>query len=181
MNALRKKLDKSMDDMAEGLRPADSMQEAPKTLKVGDEVEIVHLGVKGTVLSAPDQKGEVQLQAGIMKTKANISQLRLLNNAPKEKKKSHVTANTNAMTRSISLSCDVRGMNLEEALVEVERYLDQAVMSGMHEVTIVHGKGTGILRSGIHQDLRHYRHVDSWRLGVYGEGEDGVTVVTLKQ
>ena len=98
----------------------------------------------------------------------------------KEKKQSHVSANTNAMNRRISLSCDVRGMNLEEALVEVERYLDEAVMSGLHEVTIVHGKGTGILRSGIHQDLRHYRHVDSWRLGVYGEGEDGVTVVTLK-
>ena len=179
-NALRKRLENSLDEMAEGLRPSQNMDEAPKTVKPGDEVEITHLGVKATVLTAPDSKGEVQLQAGIMKTKANIAQLRLLKEQPKEKKKSHVTANTNAMTRRISLSCDVRGMNLEEALVEVERYLDEAVMSGLHEVTIVHGKGTGILRSGIHQDLRHYRHVDSWRLGVYGEGEDGVTVVTLK-
>ncbi|MBR6524610.1 MAG: endonuclease MutS2 [Clostridia bacterium] len=179
-NALRKRLDKNIDDMAEGLRPAQNMSDAPKTLQIGDEVEIVHLGVKGTVLSLPDSKGEVQLQAGIMKTKANLAQLRLIQEKKKEKKQSHVTANTNAMNRRISLSCDVRGMNLEEALVEVERYLDEAVMSGLHEVTIVHGKGAGILRSGIHQDLRHYRHVDSWRLGVYGEGEDGVTVVTLK-
>ena len=179
-NALRKRLDKNIDDMAEGLRPAQNAGDAPKTLQIGDEVEIVHLGVKGTVLSLPDSKGEVQLQAGIMKTKASLSQLRLVQGKKKEKKQSHVSANTNAMNRRISLSCDVRGMNLEEALVEVERYLDEAVMSGLHEVTIVHGKGTGILRSGIHQDLRHYRHVDSWRLGVYGEGEDGVTVVTLK-
>lgn len=179
-NALRKRLDKNIDELAEGLRPAGQNSDAPATLRIGDEVEIVHLGVKGTVLSLPDSKGEVQLQAGIMKTKAALSQLRLIKEKKKEKPKSTVHAHTGAATRSISLSCDVRGMNLEEALVEVERYLDEAVLSGLHEVTIVHGKGSGILRSGIHQDLRHYKHVDSWRLGIYGEGEDGVTVVTLK-
>lgn len=179
-NALRKRLDKNIDELAEGLRPTGQNSDAPATLRIGDEVEIVHLGVKGTVLSLPDSKGEVQLQAGIMKTKAALSQLRLIKEKKKEKPKSTVHAHTGAATRSISLSCDVRGMNLEEALVEVERYLDEAVLSGLHEVTIVHGKGSGILRSGIHQDLKHYKHVDSWRLGIYGEGEDGVTVVTLK-
>ena len=77
------------------------------------------------------------------------------------------------------MECDVRGMALGEALIEVEKYLDQAVMAGMNEVAIVHGKGTGTLRQGIQQHLKRYPHVKSFRLGQYGEGESGVTIVTL--
>ena len=81
---------------------------------------------------------------------------------------------------SISLSCDVRGRALDEAIQEVDLYLDNAVMAGYHEVTIVHGKGTGVLRAGIQQHLRKHPLVKSSRLGKYGEGEDGVTIVNLK-
>ena len=76
--------------------------------------------------------------------------------------------------------CDVRGMALEEAIMTVDQYLDQAILAGMGEVSIIHGKGTGVLRSGIQQHLKHHMHVASCRLGVYGEGESGVTIVTLK-
>lgn len=84
------------------------------------------------------------------------------------------------MTRTVSMSCDVRGMALDEAIPVVDQYLDEAVMASLNEVSIIHGKGTGVLRSGIQQHLRHHPHVKSFRLGVYGEGESGVTVVTLK-
>ena len=181
VNNLKKRLEEGIDSLAEGLKtPTGNFAEPPKTVKVGDIVEITHLNTKGTVLSLPDSKGEVQLQAGIMKLKAHLSQLRLVD-APKPKKQStSVHVNTGAMERTVGMSCDVRGMALDEALDEVERYLDEAVMAGLHEVTIVHGKGTGILREGIQKHLKTYPHVKSYRRGKYGEGEEGVTVVELK-
>ena len=180
VNALKKKLEEGIDSLSEGLKvPTGNFAEPPKTVKVGDVVEITHLNTKGTVLSLPDAKGEVQLQAGIMKLKAHISQLRLVEE-PKQKKKSSVSVSTGASTRTVGLSCDVRGMALDEALDEVEQYLDEAVLAGLHEVTIVHGKGTGILREGIQKHLKSYPHVKSFRRGKYGEGEEGVTVVELK-
>ena len=177
---LRKRLDQEIDSLSEGLRQEPvSDGEAPKTVSPGDQVRILTLGVDGTVLSAPNDKGEVQLQTGAMKFKASIGQLRLIRSAPK-KEASVVSAKTGMMTRTVSTSCDVRGMALDEALATVSRYVDEAVLAGLNEVSIIHGKGTGILRSGIQQDLRNNRHVKSFRLGVYGEGETGVTVVTLK-
>ena len=181
VNALRKRMEEGIDSLSEGLKtPNASFARPPQTVKVGDEVEIVHLNTKGTVLTAPDAKGEVQLQAGIMKLKAHLSQLRLVENKKPQKQVSSVQVRTGAMERTVAMSCDVRGMALDEALSEVETYLDQAVLAGLHEVTIVHGKGTGILREGIQRDLKNHRHVKSFRRGIYGEGEDGVTVVQLK-
>jgi DNA mismatch repair protein MutS2 len=166
--------------LSEGLRQeAQEDTEAPETVKPGDRVRILTLGAEGTVLAEPDEKGEVSLQAGAMKFKAKLSQLRMIQ-ASKAAEKSTVKAKTGMMSRTVASECDVRGMNLEEALSAVELYLDEAVLAGLNEVYIIHGKGTGILRSGIQQDLRKNKHVKSFRRGVYGEGEDGVTVVTLK-
>ena len=177
---LRRRLEHGIDDLSEGLRQeTEEDSEAPKTVKPGDRVRILTLGAEGTVLAAPDEKGEVSLQAGAMKFKAALSQLRMIQSA-KAPEKSTVKAKTGMMSRTVSSECDVRGMNLEEALNAVELYLDEAVLAGLNEVFIIHGKGTGILRSGIQQDLRKNRHVKSFRRGVYGEGEDGVTVVTLR-
>ena len=175
---LRRRLEKEIDGLSEGLRTeAPVNTEAPETVKPGDRVEILTLGAEGVVLAAPDEKGEVQLQAGAMKFKAPLSQLRL---KQAKQEKTVVRAKTGALTRTVAPECDVRGMNLEEALSAVSLYLDEAVLAGLNEVYIIHGKGTGVLRAGIQQDLRKHRHVKSFRRGVYGEGEDGVTVVTLK-
>ena len=180
VNELRRRLENGIDDLSEGLRQQDADDgEAPETVQPGDTVMILTLGMEGTVLAAPDDRGDVQLQAGIMKCKAPLKQLRMRSKA-KPKEKSTVKTKTAAMTRTVPLECDVRGMALEEALGAVEIYLDEAVLAGLNEVSIIHGKGTGILRSGIQQDLRKNRHVKSFRLGMYGEGESGVTVVTLK-
>ena len=180
VNDLRRKLEKESDALAEGLgqAPADG-GEAPKTVKAGDQVKILTLGAEGTVLAPPDEKGEVRLQAGMMKFTAPLAQLRLIRQAP-VKEKTTVKAKTGMLTRTVKSECDVRGMNLEEALDAVSLYLDEAVLAGLNEVYIIHGKGTGILRAGIQQDLRKNRHVKGFRRGMYGEGEDGVTVVTLK-
>ena len=180
VNALRQRMQQSLDGLSEGLLEKNpTLAPPPKDLKPGDLVDIIHLGTRGTVLSKPDAKGEVQLQAGIMKLKANISQLRLVEQKQPPKKKSTVMVHSQSASRTVRMECDVRGMALDEALIEVEHYLDEAVMAGMNEVAIVHGKGTGTLRAGIQKHLKTYPHVKSVRLGQYGEGETGVTIVTL--
>ena len=133
-----------------------------------------------TVLSAPDNKGEVQLQAGIMKTKVHLSQLRLVKEKEKQKPATSVKTRTGAMDRTVLMRCDVRGMALDEAMMAVDKYFDEAVLARLNEVTVVHGKGTGILREGLQRYFKTHGHVKSFRRGLYGEGEDGVTIVTLK-
>ncbi len=179
-NEIRKRIEQGLDGLTEGLTQKIDDSAAPKTVKPGDRVNILTLGQQGTVLAAPNAKGEVELQAGIMKFKAHISQLRLVKEKPAVKQQTSVKMHTGAMTRTVRMECDVRGMNLEEAIAAVDQYLDEAILAGMGEVNIIHGKGTGILRSGIQQHLKRHMHVGSYRLGVYGEGESGVTIVTLK-
>ncbi|MGN0778804.1 MAG: endonuclease MutS2 [Aristaeellaceae bacterium] len=178
-NAIRKRIEQGVDSLSEGLTKKVDNTLPPKTVKPGDRVTILTLGQQGTVLSAPDSRGEVQLQAGIMKFKAHLSQLRLIREE-QPKQKATVRTDTGAMTRMARMECDVRGMTLDEALDAVDQFLNEAVLSGLNEVSIIHGKGTGVLRSGIQQHLRHHLLVKSSRLGIYGEGETGVTIVTLK-
>lgn len=177
---LKRRLEKDIDSLSEGLKQkVDTVTAPPKTVKIGDEVEILTLNTRGTVLAPPDAKGEVQLQAGIMKLKAHITQLRLVKEE-KPKPKTVVHAQTGNMTKAVRTECDIRGMAVDEAIPVVDLFLDDAVLSALNEVSIIHGKGTGVLRQGIQQHLKHHPHVKSYRLGVYGEGESGVTVVTLK-
>lgn len=180
INALRKQMNDQMDAYADqagvsGKRPLNS----PDEVKTGDMVQIISLGTKASVISTADAKGEIQVQAGIMKMKIHYSNLSLLHEK-KEKQTSSFHAETGQQQRTVSMRCDLRGMNLEEAIAEVDRYMDEAVLAGLNEVTIVHGKGMGILRTGIQQHLKKHMHVASFRLGVFGEGEDGVSIVTLK-
>ena len=180
VNALRHQLDRGIDAMSEGLQTPDAEDgEAPKTVRPGDQVKVLTFGTVASVMGEPNSRGEVELASGNMKFKAKLADLRLLRNAVPEQK-AVVKTKTGAMSRTVPMECDVRGMNLEEALSTVEIYLDEAVMAGLHEVSVIHGKGTGVLRSGIRQELRRNRHVRSIRPGMYGEGEDGVTVVSLK-
>ena len=180
INAVRKRIESNVDNLSEGLLEKVDTGLPPKEVHKGDTVDILTIGSQGTVLGPVNAKGEVEVQAGILKLKVNITQLRLVKQEKTKQKVSTVHVKTGAMERTVRMECDVRGMTLDEAIMTVDQYLDQAVLAGMGEVSIIHGKGTGVLRSGITQHLRHHPHVESSRLGVYGEGETGVTIVTLK-
>ena len=177
---LKQRLGQSLSDMHDALaQPVTRVTEPPRNLKPGDRVRIVHLGTEAGVLSGPDAKGEVQLQAGVMKMKVHISQLELLKEE-KPKERVGVRSMVDMQHRAVAQEVDLRGMALEEALGEVDKFLDDAVLAALGVVSIIHGKGTGVLRTGIQEHLRRHPHVKSYRLGKYGEGEEGVTVVTLR-
>ena len=150
----------------------------PKNLKPGDTVRILSLDQEATVLSAPDSAGNVQVQAGIMKIKANLSDLQMEKATP-QKQTSVVTRSSSAV-RNAKTEIDLRGMSLDEALIEVDRFIDQGLLANLQMLTVIHGKGTGVLRKGITDYLRQHRMVKSFRAGGLGEGDTGVTIITLK-
>ena len=159
------------------------MSVAPKSVNPGDEVRIVSLeNKKATVLKKPDAKGDVLVQAGIMKIAVRLDDLRLLNEPAKKGPQTDAAAGKVTLgDKSVGLSIDVRGKLVDEAIIEVDRYLENAAMNGLSEVMIIHGKGTGALRAGIQSYLKTHRLVESFRQGAYGEGDAGVTAVTIKK
>lgn len=155
----------------------------PRKLKRGDRVFISDFNAEGTVLKDQDNSGYVQVQTGILKTKVKTTSLRLVDDGKK------VTVDGGAVSARTVVSSakgdtrpelDLRGMDSGEALLELERYIDGAVLSGLPSVTIIHGKGTGALRTAVQNRLRRHKSVKSFRLGAYGEGEAGVTIAELK-
>lgn len=155
-----------------------------RPLKRGDMVLLTSLNKEGTLLSAPDAQGMVNVQAGIIKTKVHESEVRLLDQTKKrvtmQGKSISMRGVASKATRSAKTELDLRGMTAMEALVEVDRFIDSAVLSGIPSVTIIHGKGTGALRKAVQEHLGRHRSVRTFRLGSYGEGESGVTVAELK-
>lgn len=149
-------------------------------IRPGMTVYVGHLDNNGTVLSISGD--EVLLQVGIMKLKAKISDLEPKKEEDKDIKKvnksEHKKLDIKAGTFSSTL--DLRGLTAEDAYIEIDRYIDSALMAGMNEVTILHGKGTGALRTAVHEYLRKHKHCEKYRIGKYGEGDTGVTIVTLK-
>ncbi len=173
---LKEKLENA-EEKANKVKEKDG--EELKDVKEGQEVFVPSLNQKVIVLSKPDNKGEVQVQAGIMKINVKLKDLRASKGASKEEKKiSKREAKLNL--RSVPSSVDLRGMDSMEAVYTVDKYLDDAYMGGLAEVSIIHGKGTGVLRNAINDMLKRHSHVKRYRLGEYGEGGTGVTVVELK-
>lgn len=157
----------------------------PRPLVKGDTVIVADTKRKGVVINPPDSKGICLIQSGMMKTKIDVSKLRLAENEPKpkqQKKNSGISTKgvESRMTRKVQSELDIRGYTADEGVYEVDNFLDAAVLSGITLVTIIHGKGTGVLKKAIRDHLKHHPHVKSSRRGLYGEGEDGVTVVELK-
>jgi DNA mismatch repair protein MutS2 len=151
---------------------------APENLLPGENVIILDSNTPASVISAPNAKGEVQVQAGVIKLTTKVTNLRRT-----EDKVKTVTSNkkrTGLKLDAAPTEIDIRGSSSEEGIMEVDMYLDRAYSSHLTTVYVIHGKGTGVLRTSIHSHLRRHPHVKSFRLGKYGEGEDGVTVVTLK-
>ena len=183
LHGMRARLQDGIDELADKIVPVQPAEgEAPTELKVGEHVMLGNLAARATVLTTPDAKGDFMVQAGAMKMKANLKTVRRAPEEPKkkEKPKAKAQASVSVAPRQASMECDVRGMTVEEALVQVDLFLDGAQMNSLKTVTIIHGKGTGALRAGIHSHLKRHPGVAEFRLGRYGEGEDGVTIVTLK-
>ena len=154
----------------------------PRPLKAGDEVIIMTVDRRGTLLSDPDSRGNVTVKTGLINTKTNIKNLKLCDDsetkAKKDAKKSE--ARMQSVAKTFKMEIDLRGMNGEEAWVAVDRYLDNAILCGMLSVRLIHGKGTGALKRHLWEALRTDGRVKSYRLGTFGEGDGGVTVVELK-
>lgn len=175
----RDKMRAEESELAEPLAlKKDDAGAPPKAVKPGDSVKIVSLDQRATVLSPADARGDVQVQAGILKLSVKLSDLRFVQEERPEQGKSKFSA---AMDRRVGLELDIRGMLVDEALAVVDRYLDDAFLSGLSEVNIIHGKGTGALRTGVQNFLKRHPRVKGFRIGNYGEGDAGVTVVTLKK
>ncbi len=177
--ALRRSMNEAEDSLAASMEKPEERKESAREIRVGDTVEIRSMGIKADVISiGPDRV--LQLQAGIMKVSAREDEV-LLVDKPKVEKKS-VAEKSAAALRSLSVSpeVDLRGMMVDEALLAMERYLDSAVMAKLKTVTIIHGKGTGALRQAVQSELKRNRYVKNYRLGRYGEGEMGVTIVELR-
>ena len=157
------------------LRTSDG--KPPKSVFPGQSVKVLSLDKTGTVLTKPDKNGEVSVQLGIIKMKVRLDDIRLVKDTASETSSRKVEYNPAA---TVGLELDIRGMLVDEAKPIVDRYLYSAKQQGLTEVNIIHGKGTGALRAGIQEYLKHHSLCKSFRNGNYGEGDYGVTVVTIK-
>lgn len=183
----RRKLEAERGKLRDKISDAEARLQKKKEEQKGEELKKIEVGMeallpsinqKVIVLSRPDNKGEVQVQAGIMKINVKAKDLRVAKETKEEKKIKKREARLNL--RQVDPSIDLRGMDSEEACYTADKYLDDAYVAGRGEVTLVHGKGTGVLRKAINDMLKKHPHVKSHRLGEYGEGGTGVTVVILK-
>lgn len=155
----------------------------PKKLKKGDTVKIVSMGLKGTVSTLPDAKGALFVQCGIMRTQTNVRDLVLVDEATVTTPTlQRIGAGKIKMSKTLSVSTEINllGKTVDEALPALDKYLDDAYLAHLPSVRVVHGKGTGALRSAVHNHLKRLKYVKEFRLGEYGEGDAGVTIVTFK-
>ena len=157
------------------LRTGDG--KAPKNVFPGQTVKVLSLDKSGTVLSKPNKNGEVSVQLGIIKMNVRLDDIRLASEDNDQKAGVKVEYNP---ANTVGMELDIRGMLVDEAKPVVDKYLYSAFQNGLTEVNIIHGKGTGALRTGIQDYLMHHPRCKSFRNGNYGEGDYGVTVVTLK-
>ncbi|MBE6958356.1 MAG: endonuclease MutS2 [Ruminococcaceae bacterium] len=174
---------RSLNEMEDTLRAAQPKKERPmptRGILVGDTVELLKLGTKASVI-AINKDGTYQLQAGILKMTAKADEIYLLEQDNPYKEKTRPAHSGREMKMDATpMEVDLRGMDAVEAICTLSLYLDNAMRSGMKNVRIIHGKGTGVLRSAVHQELKKNKFIKTYRLGVYGEGEDGVTIAEFK-
>lgn len=187
MERERERLRKKMESTRSGMikEPAKPKKEyKPSDFKLGESVKVLSMNINGTVASLPDNKGNLTVQMGILRSQVNISDLEIIDEKPAYLKKTTRAGGKGKikMSKSLSVSTEINllGKTVDEAIAELDKYLDDASLAHLSSVRIVHGKGTGALRKGIHQYLRRQKHVRSFRLGDFGEGDAGVTIAELK-
>ena len=180
-SAVRDKLSKADERLT--LKKDRAKKNRPEDFHPGDSVRVLSMNLKGTITGKPDSKGQVAVQMGILKSMVHLTDLELLDEevikAPTLKK---TGAGKIKMSKSasISTSLNIIGKTVDEAMPELDKYLDDAYLAHLNQVTIIHGRGTGKLRTAVHNKLKKCRYVKSYRLGTFGEGETGVTIVDFK-
>ncbi len=178
MTSLEKKLAYSPRQAAQPLEPGD--------FKVGDEVFVTTLNLKGTVETAANRNGDLQVRMGFLSSTVNYKNLELIREKGKEtgngQGKDAGTKDRYSINKAATINPEINllGCTVDEAVARLEKYLDDAIIAGLSSVRVVHGKGTGALRKGIHEYLRHLKFVKSYQLAEFGEGDNGVTVVTFR-
>ncbi len=180
--AMGRQLDK-MDEITNTLQEDDGEYTLPRELKIGDRVFVKTLGSEGEIISIDTKKNTVQVQSGMIKMKADITDLRLIGAQKSSKPKTYGSrkVHTGSTASAASSSAiDLRGTTVEEAILDLDKFIDGVLRSGLNEITIIHGKGTGALRKGIHIHLRKHPNIRTFRVGTFGEGEEGVTIAELK-
>ena len=187
---LRGEIGKKNDKLAlRAQTPKTEKKVQPDQLKVGDSVKILSMGLKGTVSTLPDHRGNLFVQCGILRSQANVKDLVFIPEEALPGASAGSTPLTKSqtgkmkMSKSMSISPEINllGRTVDEALSELDKYLDDAYLAHLPSVRVVHGKGTGALRNAVHNHLKRIKYVKSYRLGEYGEGDAGVTIVTFKE
>lgn len=182
----RRKINEAEDLVSEKVvKQVNSEPVSADTLKIGDRVKLLTIGQNGTILSLPDEKGNLMINIGALKIKARLQDLMLINEGkdrkPQAKSSSKYGSLLRSKSSSVSASINVMGKNLEDALADVEKYLDDVYMAGLDMVSIIHGRGGGILKDGIRQMLKRKKYVDSYGAASYNDGGEGVTLVRMKK
>ena len=181
---LRGKISEKNEKLAVKNAPSPQSGLKPSQLKLGESVRIVSMGLKGTVSSLPDHKGNLFVQCGIIRTQTNIKDLVLIQekDAASSAKGGRTSSGKIRMSKSLSVSPEINllGKTVDEAMSVLDKYLDDAYLAHLTTVRIVHGKGTGALRTAVQNHLRRVKYVKSYRLGEYGEGDAGVTIVEFE-
>lgn len=180
---LREKLGKVEKNIS--LKPDEATvnHKVPKKLRIGDSVKVLSMNLKGTVHTLPNEKGDLYVQMGILRSLVNIRDLVLLEESPAAGSKGRSTGTGSLkMSKSLSVSTELNllGKTTDEAIALLDKYLDDAYLAHMPSVRVVHGKGTGALRNAVHNHLKRLKYVKSYRLGEFGEGDSGVTIVEFR-
>ena len=185
---LREKLDKVDKNLSLKNEKGPKKTISPKKLKIGDGVKVLTMNLNGTVSSLPNAKGDLYVQMGILRSLVNIKDLELLNEPAISgpgmdlMKKNNTGSGKIKMSKSFSVSPEVNliGMTVDEAIPVLDKYLDDAYLAHLPKVRVVHGRGTGALKAGVHKHLKKLKYVKEFRLGDFGEGDTGITIVTFK-
>lgn len=181
----RRRLKESEDKYAEKIiRQVNSNPIKASEIKVGNRVKVLSLNQNGEVMTLPDKDGNLMVKMGMMKANLNLDDLVLIVDGTEKKKKPKSKAAYGSLyknkAQNVSISINVQGKNLDDAVMDVDKYLDDAYVAGLDEVTVIHGRGEGILSKGLRNMMKRHKHVASFRKGNYNEGGDGVTIVKLK-
>ena len=187
MDKERERLRKKMAKTRSGMTPEPAKpkkQYKPSDFKLGESVKFLSMNLTGSVVSLPDAKGNLDVQMGILRSKVNISDLEIIDEKPNylQKTAKRTGKGKIKMNKSLTVATEINllGKTVDEAVAELDKYLDDASLAHLSSVRIVHGKGTGALRQGIHKYLKRQKHVKSFRLGAFGEGDAGVTIAELR-